>query len=193
MAVKLYGITGWGIVATLALALAGCGSAASTSSPQQQNVVAPSPVAPTDPQTVQAVKDGADTYRKMLDAFVAASNAGVADSPELAKYASGRALLMLQGFLNNYRSSGLHSQGSPKIAEPTVTEISPATNPTSMTIVGCVDQSGWQFFYTDGKPAEMNLPGQSAPQGASAVNASAAKDAAGWKVTEMTIAGVCAS
>lgn len=191
MAGQMYRITGWGLAATLALT--GCGSAADTPTAPERTVVAPSAVAPANPEAAQAAKDGADAYRKMLDAFVAASNKGAADSPELAKYATGRALLMMQGILGNYRSSGLRAQGTPKIAEPTVTEITPATNPTTVTIVGCIDQSGWQFVDADGKPAEMNRPGQPATQGASAVDASVTKDAAGWKVAEMTIAGVCAS
>lgn len=189
MAAHVRRFTGVGLVALLALA--GCGTTSGGASGRSSSAAAaPSAVATTDPAAAASVQEGVDVYLKLLDTFVAASNAGAADAPDLPKYASGQALLTVKTILTTYRSQGVRTQGNPKIGKPVVTAYSPASAPTSAKLTGCFDNSDWPFVKADGKPVD-NLGPQQQAQGPSAVNATLAKAAEGWRVTELVIEGAC--
>ena len=85
---------GVGVVALLSL-VACTGSKPSTpaSAAPTPSLHAPS-ASPADPR-LAAVQDALAAYRNMWQAYIAASNAGDPQSPDLAKYAGGSALTTL--------------------------------------------------------------------------------------------------
>jgi ABC-type glycerol-3-phosphate transport system substrate-binding protein len=182
----LRGATGIGLGALLALAACSSVPAASETPP---SVAPPSAVTATGPTAVKAVKSGTEVYHEAMDAFVAASNKGTTDTAELGKYASGRALMTFQGILGSYRQQGLHTSGEPRIDEPVVTGLTPATDPTGVQLRGCIDISAWPVTKADGSPADK-VGGQQ-NSGPSVILANVAKTGAAWQVTELTIQGPC--
>jgi hypothetical protein len=122
----------------------------------------------------------------MWSVYVAASNAGATDPPELARYASGDALSTLDKGLADNASKGLVTKGTPTIA-PRVTASGPTDAPTSVTISDCSDGSRWLLYTKDGHLAD-NTPG-----GHHRVTATVIKGSSGWSVTSLAVqeTGTC--
>ncbi len=149
---------------------------------------APSPAASSpaasslDPRA--EVQKAVAAYTSLLNAFTAASNAGTDDTTELAKYATGSALQRLAKGLADNKAKGLHSQGTPVIDPPHVTEIAPANDPTMVIVTGCVDDTHWQLYNSKGQLADTS------PSGRRGTSAQIDKNAGTWKVTSLAIQGV---
>src|SRR6266511_2669260 len=167
------------------LALAACTSkhapdGTSTSSPSLR---APTP-AVSSPDPRAEVQAAVAAYTNLLNAFVVASNAGTDYNTELAKYATGSALDLLAGGLADNKAKGLHTQGTPGIDTPRVTNFGPASNPTSVSVTGCVDGTNWLLYKSNGQLAD------SGPNGRRRTGAQIDKTAGVWKVSSLAIQGV---
>jgi hypothetical protein len=171
-----------GVVALLSLvACTGSKPPTPSSSGPTPSLHAPS-ASPTDAR-LAAVQDALAAYRNMWQAYIAASNAGDPQSPDLAKYASGSALTTLVTGLTNNKSKGLTTKGSPQL-NPAQTGFSPADAPTSVTVGDCLDDSHWLLYKPNGDLAD-NTPG-----GRHRVTATVVKGDGGWKVTAFAAQGV---
>lgn len=151
-----------------------------TGSPSLQ---APS-LAASSPDPRAEVQTALAAYTNLLNAFVAASNAGTDDKTELAKYATGSALDLLASGLADNKAKGLHTQGTPGIDPPKVTNFGPASNPTSVSVTGCVDGTNWLLHKSNGQLAD------SGPNGRRRTGAQIDKTAGVWKVSSLAIQGV---
>jgi hypothetical protein len=119
----------------------------------------------------------------MWNAFIAASDDGKVEPPELATYAVGSALAALNRGLARNKANGLHSKGTLRFA-PTVTGVSPTTAPVEVLIADCVDDSQWLLYREDGALAD-DIPG-----GRRKTTAKVERTAAGWMVTTFATQGV---
>ncbi len=144
---------------------------------------APSP-AMSSPDPRAEVQKAVAAYTNLLNAFTTASNAGTDDTTELSKYATGSALQVLAKGLADNKAKGLHSQGTPGIDPPRVTEIAPANDPTTVKVTGCVDDTHWQLYNSKGQLADTS------PSGRRSTSAQIDKSAGTWKVTALAIQGV---
>lgn len=133
-----------------------------------------------------AVRDAVAAYRGMWSAYIAASNTGTTDPPELARYASGSALQVLDKGLADNHARGLTTHGVPQIT-PQVTSSGPNGAPTSVTIGDCADDTRWLLYTKDGHPAD------STPGGRHQVTATVNKAEGRWTVTAFAAegAGTC--
>jgi hypothetical protein len=169
----------------LALAPSGC-----TSKPSSQpnptptaSLHAPSP-AVSSPDPRADVQRAVAAYTNLLNAFVAASNAGTDNITDLAKYGTDGALQLLAKGLADNKAKGLHSQGTPGIDPPQVTEIASATDPTMVKVAGCVDGTHWLLYDGNGRLAD------SGPNGRRRTGAQIDKSGGAWKVSSLAIQGV---
>jgi hypothetical protein len=175
----------WLTMLALALAVTACtskskteGTATATPSLRVPSTAASSPDARAE------VQAAVTAYSNMLNAFVAASNAGTDDTTELAKYTTGSALQVLSKGLSDNKAKGLHSQGTPKNEPPQVTSLAPASAPTSVSVRSCLDDSQWLLYKSDGQPAN------STPGGRRLATAEVKKADGAWKVDSFGIRGV---
>ena len=173
-----------GLVAVLAVA-------ACTSKPTPGGTTAPTAslrapsvsASPVNPDAAQ-VQLALAAYRNGLNAFVAASNSGSTDTTEMSKYVTGSALQVLSSGLARQHAQGVVSKGTPGIDPPQVTEIAPATAPTTVKVSGCLDGTNWLLYKSDGQ-LQDNTPG-----GRHAVTAQIDKTDGVWKVSGIAIQGV---
>lgn len=167
----------------LALAVAACTPKSPPKSNPTPSLRAPTP-APSSPDPRAEVQAALAAYTNLLNAFVAASNAGTDDTTELAKYAMGSALQVLSKGLADNKAKGLHSEGTPGIDPPRVTEVSPVSDPTTVAVTGCVDGTRWLLYKSNGQPAD------STPGGRRRTTARIERLSGVWKVTALAIQGV---
>lgn len=156
----------------------------------------PSPTATTDgslhassptassPDPRAEVQKAIAAYTNLLNAYATASNSGTTDATELAKYATGSALQRLSSGLADNKAKRLHTQGTPGIDPPRVTEIAPTNDPTSVVVAGCLDDTHWLLYKDDGQPIN------STPGGRRSTNAQIEKSGGVWKVSSLAIQGV---
>ena len=144
---------------------------------------APSPGA-SSPGPQAEVRNALAAYTNLLNAFTAASNAGTDDTTDLARYATGGALQVLAKGLADNKGKGLHTQGTPGIDPPQVTEVAPAGNPTTVKVTGCVDDTHWLLYNAGGQLSD------SGPNGRRRTSAQIVKSDGVWKVTSLAIQGV---
>ncbi len=172
------------LAVVLAPVVAGCTPKPAPQSTPTANpsLHAPSASSSRDPRA--EVQKAVAAYTNLLNAFTAASNAGTDDTTELSKYATGSALQVLAKGLADNKAKGLHSQGTPGIDPPRVTEIAPASDPTTVKVVGCVDDTHWQLYNSKGQLADTS------PSGRRSTSAQIDKSAGTWKVTSLAIQGV---
>jgi predicted lipid-binding transport protein (Tim44 family) len=173
------------IALVVLLALAACTSKPkpSPTATPDASLHAPSPaVSSLDPRA--EVQRAVAAYTNLLNAFTASSNAGTDDTTELAKYATGSALQRLSKGLADNKAKGLHSQGTPGIDPPHVTEIAPTNDPTTVVVTGCIDSTHWLLYKSNGQLAD-NTPG-----GRRSTSAQIDKSGGIWKVSSLAIQGV---
>jgi hypothetical protein len=177
-------LASWLMVLALTLVVASCTSkpAPKGAPPSSPPLRAPSASSSPDPRA--DVQAALAAYTNLLNAFVAASNAGTDDKTELAKYATGSALDLLASGLADNKAKGLHTQGTPGIDPPKVTNFGPASNPTSVSVTGCVDGTNWLLYKSNGQLAD------SGPNGRRRTGAQIDKTAGAWKVSSLAIQGV---
>lgn len=166
-----------------ATAVAGCGPASGANPPDSPSRFLTVSVSPTPESAAASVQRAVAAYRGMWDVFVAASNSGAADAPDLASYASAAALSTLRKGLASNKSQGVHSQGAPKSA-PTVTSVSPSDTPATVTIGDCLDSTSWLIYRSDGELLN-DVPG-----GRRKASATVERTGDVWKVTSFAVMGV---
>jgi len=139
---------------------------------------------PSSPDPRAQVQAAVAAYTNLLNAFVAASNAGTSDTTELAKYSTGSALQRLSSGLADNNAKRLHTQGTPGIDPPRVTEIAPTNDPASIVVAGCLDDTHWLLYKDNGQLAN------STPGGRRSTSAQIDKSGGTWRVTSLAIQGV---
>lgn len=104
-------------------------------------------------------------------------------SPELAKYATGDALGVINRSLYTDHLNGVVSKGAPT-NNPQVSQADPANNPTTIMISDCSDSSNW-LKYKNGQLLNDT------PGGRRSITAEVKKQQDGtWRVTRFAVEGV---
>lgn len=170
-----------GVVAVSVALSAGCSSGKASPTPSATVSTAPSPAA-----SVTAEQAAVLAYKGMWDAFVAAGRVSDPDAPDVRKYASGQALRLIVNALYTNQQQKKVIKGNLKI-DPQVTGSSPADQPTTVTILDCVDDTNWLVYKTSGGLADDT------PSGKHHTTATVKREADGWKVSSFILkeAGTC--
>ena len=118
--------------------------------------------------------------------LVTAAETSDFQSPLLAHHATGEALTLLVQGLARDQLHDIVTRGVTR-HHPTVTSLSPATDPTRAVVTDCFDDTRWVEYTTDGKRAKNN------PGGRRATTADLVKVDGTWKVSQLTIGatGTC--
>jgi hypothetical protein len=187
-----HGRNGWRgagltVVGLAALTLAACSSnpsptpggttgVATSSSPSSAS---PSPISPADSARQQATA----AYTSMWQQMAKSGETGDWQSPELAKYATGDALGVINRSLYTDNLNGVVTNGAPK-TNPQVSKVDPQDNPTTVMISDCGDDSGW-LKYKNGQLVNDT------PGGRRSITAEVKKQQDGtWRVTRFAVEGV---
>ena len=149
---------------------------ATSSSPSSAS---PSPISPADSARQQATAAYTGMWRQMAKAGETADW----QSPELAKYATGDALGVVNRSLYTDHLNGVVSKGAPANT-PQVSKMDPADSPTTVMISDCSDSSNW-LKYKDGQLLNDT------PGGRRSIAAEVKKQQDGtWRVTRFAVEGV---
>lgn len=141
--------------------------------------VSPSPVSPAASARQQATAAYTGMWQQMAKAGATADW----QSPELAKYAAGDALGVINRSLYTDHLNGVVSKGEPT-NNPKVSKMDPADNPTTVMISDCSDSSNW-LKYKDGQLLNDT------PGGRRSITAEVKKQQDGtWRVTRFAVEGV---
>lgn len=171
-----------------ALTLAACSSNPS-STPGGTTGVAPSSPTSSAPPSSASPADNARqqalaAYTGMWQQMVKASETSDWQSPALANYATGDALGVINRSLYTDHLNGVVSKGQP-LTNPHVTKVDPESNPNTVMISDCGDDSNWVKYKKDGSPFT------DAPGGRRSITAEVKKQADGsWRVTRFAVEGV---
>jgi hypothetical protein len=139
----------------------------------------PSSASPADSAREQATA----AYTGMWQAMAKAGETADWQSAELAKYATGDALGVINRSLYTDHKNGVVSKGRPT-NNPEVSSVAPSDNPVTVMISDCSDSSGW-LKYKDGKPLNDS------PGGRRSITAEVKKQQDGaWRVTRFAVQGV---
>lgn len=168
--------------ATLALGLTACSSGPTTNPAPSTTAVPPAPSSTFASPGETAKQQAIAAYLGMWSDMVAAATTSDWQSPGLAHHTTAEALSKISRGLYADRYNGLVSKGRP-VNSPTVESVEPATNPTTVGIVDCGDDSNWLKYRADnGQPANDG------PGGRRHINAMTKKAVDGsWKVTDFAI------
>jgi hypothetical protein len=148
-----------GPLLAVAVAVAGCGSPSQPgpSPTAQVSLGLPSPTAaPTDRDS--AVHAAVQAYRGMWQTYLRVLAAPDPDSPELARDATGEALKVLVDGVRDVRDQGLKGEGR-FVLSPRVTDATPATAPTKVSIRDCLNDAGARIVRASPGPAYRDRPG----------------------------------
>jgi hypothetical protein len=189
---NMHGRNGWGRVGLVvfglaALTLAAC-SSNSSSTPGGTTGVAPSSPTTSVPASSVSRADGAlqqatAAYTGMWRQMAKAGETADWQSPELAKYATGDALGVVNRSLYTDHLNGVVSKGAPT-NNPQVSQVDPSDNPTTVMISDCSDSSNW-LKYKDGQLLNDT------PGGRRSITAEVKKQQDGtWRVTRFAVEGV---
>ncbi|MFC7759697.1 hypothetical protein ACFQY4_18030 [Catellatospora bangladeshensis] len=117
----------------------------------------------------------------MWRAYERALAEGSADSPFLAEYADGPALLLLSRAVRSTAAAGLRGSGA-TLLSPKATGVHPMADPTRVTVSDCMDTSATRVYRFDGSPYA------DAPGGRRQMTASVALSADGkWRVNQIRL------
>lgn len=175
------------LVGLAALALAACSSNPS-STPAGTTGAAPSSTASAPSSTLSpadsARQRATAAYAGMWRQMVKASETADWQSPELAKYATGDALGVINRSLYTDHLNGVVSKGAPT-TNPQVTKADPTNDPTTVMISDCGDDTHWLKYKKDGSPFTDS------PGGRRSITAEVKKQVDGsWRVTRFAVEGV---
>ena len=139
----------------------------------------PSPISPADSARQQATA----AYTSMWQQMAKSGETGDWQSPELAKYATGDALGVINRSLYTDNLNGVVTKGAPK-TNPQVSKVDPQDKPTTVMISDCGDDSGW-LKYKNGQLVNDT------PGGRRSITAEVKKQQDGaWRVTRFAVEGV---
>lgn len=169
------------VAASVALSAACSSGKASPTTPSTAASITPSPA-----PSVTAEQAAVIAYKGMWDAFVAAGRVSDPDAPDVRKYASDQALRLIVNALYTNQQQKKVIKGNLKI-DPQVTGSSPADQPTTVTILDCVDDTNWLVYKASGELADDT------PSGKHHTTATVKRGADGWKVSSFILkeAGTC--
>jgi hypothetical protein len=121
----------------------------------------------------------------MWQAYNAAIEIPDPNYPDLAKYATGRALTTLVGALKSVKDQGLKGTGQ-LVLSPHVTKITPVDAPTSIDVQDCYDDAATHVVRASPGPPYQDTPG-----GRRLCVATVERQAEGtWKVTQFSLGKV---
>ena len=172
-------------VAAASMLLAGCNSGKHRTPPDSTSAASPSSAASLGADAA-ARRDAVAAYRGMWAAFVAAGKIADPDAPDLRKYASDQALRLIVNALYTDQQQKKVIRGDLTI-DPQVTAVSPAQEPTLVTISDCVNDEKWLVYKASGGLADDK------PGGKHQTTATVKRAADGWKVSSFILkeAGTC--
>jgi hypothetical protein len=131
-----------------------------------------------------ARQQAAAAYTGMWQQMAKADETADWQSPELAKYATGDALLVINRSLYTDHVNGLVSTGAPT-SNPQVTKMEPPIDPTTVTVSDCGNDAQWVKHKVDGS-SYVDPPG-----GRRSITAEVKKQTDGtWRVTRFAVEGV---
>lgn len=141
---------------------------------------------PTGNPTVNVRQQAVDAYVGMQRAYLKATETADPNYPELANYASGRALEVLKTGLKSIQDQGLRGRGEATF-RPKIESVEPADKPTKIGIRDCMDTSRTELYKANGDPYRDE------PGGNRLVIATVEIVNGGWKVTGLGVqeAGSC--
>lgn len=130
-----------------------------------------------------AGQEATTAYTGMWQAMAKAGETADWQSAELAKYATGDALGVINRSLYTDHRNGVVSKGRPT-NNPEVSSAEPPDNPATIMIADCSDSSDW-LKYKDGQPLDDT------PGGRRSITAEVKKQQDGtWRVTRFAVQGV---
>jgi hypothetical protein len=148
------------------------------------SLAAPSRTA-ASPDPTAAVQTALDAYRNMWQAYQQALQVPDPSSPELTRYATGRALATLRQGLQSLKDQGLKGTGTISTT-PRVTAVSPASDPASVDIADCLNDAASHIVRASPGPAYSDPPG-----GRRRVSAGIKRQSDGsWKVDDFGVQAV---
>jgi hypothetical protein len=172
------------VLCTFALTFALCPPA--SASPSSTTAGPYSSSTTTQPPTASVTATAINDYRTMWADLVTAARTSNYQSKLLPQHATRDALSLLVQGLAEDRELGIVTKGQP-VLQPSISSLTPATNPTKASIIDCFDNTHWVEYNTNGK-LQKNAPG-----GRHATTADLVRMGSTWKVTELTVraTGTC--
>jgi hypothetical protein len=128
-----------------------------------------------------AEKDAVDAYNAMWADMAAAARTADYQSPRLARHADGDALSQLSRGLYANKQHRIVAKGDP-VTNPTVTSVTPSTDPTRVAISDCLDGTHWLNYVAATGELQNDTPGAR-----HATTATVALVDGSWKVTELAV------
>lgn len=165
-----------GLVATVIV-----GSACQADATPTPIVASPTATPPVTAPPASPARDEALTaYRGMWAAFVGAAKTSDPDAPDIRLHASDTALTLIVNALYINRDQGKVILGDLTL-DPQVTVAEPESDPTTVTILGCVNSEIWLEYWATGGLVDDK------PGGRHQTTATVAKTSGGWKVSAFTL------
>jgi hypothetical protein len=131
-----------------------------------------------------ARRQALSSYLALWDSYVVAARTADADSPLLARHASGQALDQLVRGLERMRREGVVSKGEPT-HDARVTTLAPPNTPRQAKIVDCSSDENWLPYNMRTGERKDQTPG-----GRHHIEALVALGGGSWKVTQLAVQGV---
>ena len=172
------------ITAAVVVLLALVGACHSTGSPKANQSAAPTVSAPVPDARDAAEQAALAAYRGMWQAYAKAGLTANPDEPDLAKYATDRALKTLRGGLTDLRGKGHVIRGE-YTSKPQVVEATPALDPNAISVRDCLDTRRFLTYKGSGDLVD-DEPGGFRLTRATVTNLGAD----GWKVTSFGVQAV---
>ncbi|MFV2021702.1 hypothetical protein [Micromonospora sp. LOL_023] len=173
------------LVGALALFATACGSDETYETPSTSSPATASGTPSLDPAD-EAERDALRAYRGMWDALVEAGKVSDPDAPDLRRHASDQALRLIVKALYINREQGEVVLGE-LVLDPEITALVPATDPTTATVLDCVNDENWLQYNVSGGPVNEE------PGGRHRMTATVNRTAEGWRVSSFLLeeTGTC--
>ncbi|MDG4764467.1 hypothetical protein O7632_10175 [Solwaraspora sp. WMMD406] len=173
------------LVGALALLVTACSADETYGSPPTPPPATASATPSLEPADA-AEKDVLTAYRGMWDALVEAGKVSDPDDPDLRKYASDQALRLIVNALYINRQQGEVILGE-LILDPQISALVPAADPTTATVLDCVNDENWLEYKASGGLVNEE------PGGRHRMTATVDRTAEGWRVSSFILeeAGTC--
>lgn len=124
------------------------------------------------------------TYQGMWEAYAVAAETADHTTDQLAPFATGEALLVLIRGLTDAHEEGVVSRGRP-VTDARIVEVTPAADPTRITIVDCLDTTDWLEYQESTGELVDDVPGGRRETTAVLAGANEA-----WIVTDLHVRGL---
>lgn len=167
-------------VVGLLLLAAACGDSSSSMDASPSTTSTPRTTAVRDAATT-ASKRAIAAYKAMWNAMATASRTADYQSPRLSLHADGDALSQLSRGLYANKQHGIVTKGDPATS-PTVTSVTPSTEPTSVAISDCLDGTHWLNYVEATGELQNDTPGAR-----HATTATVELVDGSWKVMELAV------